>query len=436
VARGFRFPERQFHLYFSLKDMSVHQSFTQSTLRSVPSPITRRLRFLGIWAAAGLISLGTLARGWAGTELNTPQQEIRVLILQDVPAVEIRVNGPYQIIDPLTHNLLEEGRRIPWSVVGSTDGGFTIAQRPYAQQRIAIITRKDIDLKVRGLERKYRERLDIYRQKDGQLLLINRLGVEDYIRGVLYHESSHRWPMEALMVQAIAARTYALYQMQENELQDFDVTSDIYSQVYGGRKSERYRTNIAVKKTVGQVMIYQGKIIPAYYHSTCAGHTEDVTALWNHEPIYPLKGVRCSFCTLSPHYRWKKNIRLKDIQDKLNAGGYQLGLIKEIHVLERNASGRIETLRILTREEQSVDISGKDFRNILGPNLIKSNNYRIVMQGYYCDIIGAGWGHGVGMCQWGALGMAKMRHKHYQIIQQYYPGVMLIDYRQLPTFAQ
>ena len=98
--------------------------------------------------------------------------------------------------------------------------------------------------------------------------------------------------------------------------------------------------------------------------------------------------------------RWKKNFRLRDIQTKLNDNGYSVGLIEKIEIAQRNASDRIRTLKITTREGKSMTISGKNFRNIVGPNVIRSNSYEIVMRGYYVDFYGRGWGHGVGFCQW------------------------------------
>ena len=209
------------------------------------------------------------------------------------------------------------------------------------------------------------------------------------------------------------------------------MTSDIYSQVYGGRSSERYRTNVAVDRTKGLVMVFGGKILPAYYHATCAGFTEDVHELWS-EDLPPLRGVPCPFCKDSPHYYWKKNFRLKDIQDKLNEKGYELGLIKEILVLERNKSGRIKALVVATRDEKKARISGKDFRNIIGPNIIKSNNYDMIMKGYYMDVIGKGWGHGVGLCQWGANFMSRKGYKYDEILKYYYPGIEIVSGEIIP----
>ncbi|MFA5262075.1 MAG: SpoIID/LytB domain-containing protein [Candidatus Omnitrophota bacterium] len=258
-----------------------------------------------------------------------------------------------------------------------------------------------------------------------RLLFVNAVDLEEYIKGVLYHEVSHRWPLEAIKAQAVAVRTYAIYQAQQNKNKDYDMTNDIYSQVYGGKTSERYRTDLAVQRKKGEGLIFKGKVLPAYYHATCGGFTENVKEVWKHD-LYPLRGVRCGFCAHSPHYSWKKNFRLKDIQEKLNKSGYKIGLIKNIEVRDRTLSGRIKTLDITGRAGEKIPISGKAFRDIVGPNELRSNDYRVFMKGYYCDFIGKGWGHGVGLCQWGAMGMAKQQHTYDEILMYYYPGAQKV----------
>ena len=113
-----------------------------------------------------------------------------------------------------------------------------------------------------------------------------------------------------------------------------------------------------------------------------------------------------------------------------------MGLIKEIKVLERNKSQRIKELKIIERDNKEVVISGKDFRNIVGPNLIKSNNYVIEMKGYYADFLGKGWGHGVGLCQWGANFMAGQGYRFDQILKYYYPGAEIVNYRSIKPSDQ
>ena len=128
---------------------------------------------------------------------------------------------------------------------------------------------------------------------------------------------------------------------------------------------------------------------------------------------------------------WKKNFRLRDIQNALNLHGYKVGSIKDISIVDRDRSERIEHLKITQKNGHDLIIKGKDFRALMGPNVLMSNNYEIVMKGYYADITGKGWGHGVGMCQWGAFGMAKQQFNYRQILAYYYPRCILMDYHEL-----
>jgi stage II sporulation protein D len=208
--------------------------------------------------------------------------------------------------------------------------------------------------------------------------------------------------------------------MQENKQKDFDVTSDIYSQVYGGRGSERYRTNKAVDETEGKVLFYQGKIIPAYFHATCGGHTEDATLLWDLD-LTPLKGVVCPYCKESPHFNWHYDLPVKEIAKKLSGAGFKITDIKNISIEGKDRSGRITNL-IITCEEGEVKISAKDFRGTIGPNIINSTNFSVTIAGGDAVFAGVGWGHGVGLCQWGAYFMAKEGFKANEILKYYYPG--------------
>jgi stage II sporulation protein D len=238
----------------------------------------------------------------------------------------------------------------------------------------------------------------------------------------LYHEASHYWPDEVLKAQAIICRTYALYQTQENKSKDYDVTSDIYSQVYGGRTSERYRLNRAVQQTTGLVLTYKGNLFPAFYHACCGGHTEDATVVWNLD-LPPLKGLVCPFCKDSPHFNWHNILALDEISAKLRKALLGSGAkIKDIQIVGRNNSGRVAAIKLIYAAN-SAEILAKDFRNIIGPNLIKSTNFSVSVEDGQAIFEGLGWGHGVGFCQWGGYFMAKNGSSYEQILKYYYPGV-------------
>jgi stage II sporulation protein D len=354
---------------------------------------------------------------------------VRVAVVRSAEDAIVSVRGVYSVINPMTEEILSRGRVLKRSRTKSVEGAIHIGRDRYPFKRVRLSSQKDITVRIGKKDRRYRGDVDIITNKDGTLTVVNTIELERYIRGVLYHEVSSKWPMQATKAQAVAVRTYVMYQMTTRRNSDYDVTSDIYSQVYGGKSAERYRTNIATKETKGEVMIYQGEIVPAYYHSNCAGHTEDAGELWNHD-LVPLKGVVCEFDKKAPNHYWRRNFRSKDVQGKLNSKGYDVGLIEKIEVMKRNVSGRVKTVAITDRAGKVINVSGKDFRLIVGPNHIKSNKFDIIMKGYFFDVEGRGWGHGVGMCQWGANGMAKEGRHYEKILRYYYPEIDIVDYRE------
>ena len=344
-----------------------------------------------------------------------PPRNIRVAIAQDASFLRLKIVGFYTILDS-NNKVLSSGRKLNTTVTAYKDG-ILIGNIKSNSNRFFIKAQDAEAIVING--RRFRGNFEFIKKNNLHLLVINYVHLDDYIKGILYHEASHYWPQEALKAQAIACRSYAVYQMKENKLKDFDVTSDIYSQVYGGMTSERYRTNRAVDDTKGYLLTYNGEIFPAYYHATCAGNTEDASLLWSMD-IPPLKGVSCSFCKDSPHFNWHYVLSVDEIKEKFVAASYKIGNIKDILILGRDKSGRITNLQMYSDKEE-IKISAKDFRNIIGPNIIRSTNFTVnVIKG---DVVfeGLGWGHGVGLCQWGAYFMAKQGYKYPDILKYYYP---------------
>ena len=355
--------------------------------------------------------------------------QVRVAILQDKEDFNLSIHGPFVLKNAETGVVLEKLPFIYDANVHLVPQGIALGSQKYNNKNLMFEPSRSATVYVN--RHPFRGKISILRTWDDRLMVINTIDVEQYVKGVLYHEISHHWPLEAIKAQAVAARTYALYSKEFSFKRDFDVTSDIYSQVYGGKNAERFRTSLGVDATAGIVLAYKGKLLPAYFHASCGGKTEDAANLWD-VSLPPLKGIVCIYCADSPHFKWKGNFRLKDIQEALDQKGHHVeGLIKDIVVLTRNKSGRVEKLKITTREGNEIVISGKDFRDAVGPNEIKSSNFEIVMKGYFMDLVGFGWGHGVGLCQWGAFGMARIGKDYKDILQFYYPGAELVDFSRL-----
>jgi len=342
---------------------------------------------------------------------------IRVAVIQDADSVNLKVYGFYELINTAENKVILRAKNLKATVTVSASG-INLGGTSYQVAKLFIKTNEGGVIILNN--RRFRGNLHLIRKDNQRLLVVNSIELEDYLKGILYHEVSHYWPREVLKAQAVVSRTYALYQMQENVAKDYDVTSDIYSQVYGGMTSERYRTNRAVKQTKGEVLVYRGRIFPAYFHATCAGHTEDAAALWNIDMV-PLEGVPCNFCKGSPHFKWHYVLSLDELKQKLAKSGYNISDIKDIVILNRNPSGRIQDIRI-SSENKDQKISAKDFRNIIGPNLLRSTNFGVSIINHDAVFEGIGWGHGVGMCQWGAYFMAKHSQNYKEILKYYYPG--------------
>ncbi|MBC8436512.1 MAG: SpoIID/LytB domain-containing protein [Candidatus Omnitrophica bacterium] len=380
------------------------------------TPLVSRLRWLVVIVS---ILLSAIRYPLSAAFADTPQ-EIRVLILQDADSFNLRVKGPYKITDYAAKKCFATGSNLNTTVTAYNEG-IILGGEGFSVDRLRFVPADSQETIING--RRFRGQMGFIKDRNNRLAIVNHIGLEDYIRGILYHEVSHYWPMEALNAQAIACRSYAAYQKELNKAKDYDLTSDMYSQVYGGRTSERYRSSIAVDKTRGLIIAYKGKPLAAFFHATCAGHTEDASLLWNID-LAPLKGVKCDFCKKSPHYKWDCVLPLREFRDKLNKAGYALKDVQDIAIAGRDASGRVTDLEVKTLAGL-VKIPADKLRIILGPNMIRSANFTAVPLGSDVVFEGLGWGHGVGMCQWGAYFMAKEGYNYKDILAYYYPGTKI-----------
>ncbi len=365
-----------------------------------------------------IIALSLVLPQVTGADQKKNNPVMRVLVLDNRNLISLAVKGSYKVYSLPSEKLLTGGYILRTKVKASAQGiMFGSRELKFSKIRITVPDNNLIYLDGRS----FRGTVDIVKKDDMKLAAINRVNLEEYLYGVLYNEVSHRWPIEAIKAQAITARTFALYQARQNKLQDYDLTNDIYSQVYSGATSERWATTRAVKLTLGEVLTYKGDIFPAYYHATCGGKTEKASNLWNID-IEPLGGSECGYCKESPHYKWTKNIPLSEIEKKLGDKGYKIGKIKSVNVMGRNKSGRIDKIEVKDDSGVSCILTGKDFRSMIGPNDLRSTNFEPSINNDKLTLSGIGWGHGVGMCQWGAKGMSEHGKNAKEILKIYYPG--------------
>ena len=245
-----------------------------------------------------------------------------------------------------------------------------------------------------------------------QLAAVNVLGLEDYLVGVIGSEMPKSFPTEALKAQAIAARTYALNKKLEQYGQPYHLGSSVISQVYKGLDVEDPRTREAVESTRGLVMTWQLQPIEAYFHASCGGRTETgLDALGRDLPY--LQAVDCP-CGKLPTSHWTLSLKQADLKT--------LGAVKgsAIKVQGRSSTGRARRVEVGARSIDAVT-----FRERIGYMKLKSLSFEIEKSRDGWTVEGTGFGHGAGMCQWGARVYAEKGWDYRKILQHYYPGVEL-----------
>jgi stage II sporulation protein D len=288
------------------------------------------------------------------------------------------------------------------------------AMTPGRDEKIEKIGNQKGEVLLSGVN--YRGIIEIWKGERG-LYVVNEVPLEEYVKGVVSSEVGNNWEIEALKAQAVVARTYAVYQMIHNSKKPYHITSSVLDQVY---KSGNISKDIekAVEETKGEILTYDGEPIIAFYHSTSGGMTEDPVEVFGKSYPY-LKPIETS-CENSPYYVWEKRIPISEIEEASGIRG-----VKEIYINEITASNRTRNLKFITEDGEYI-VLAKDLRKNLGwdrlpstmiTNISKDNNIFIFE--------GKGYGHGVGMCQWTALNMAKKGMNYKEILSRFYPNTTI-----------
>jgi len=287
----------------------------------------------------------------------------------------------------------------------------------------------------------------------GRVTLINQLDVEEYLRGVVPWEIGRpeAAALEAVKAQAIAARTYTWSHLGHWQALGFDLYDSVTDQVYRGRTGTHPVTDRAVAETRGQVLAHDGRLIRAYYSSTCGGHGSTLADVWTREPAPYLTGRRdgvrgASWCAASPQFRWTEAwtaaelgvIVREHLPGEIGVTAEEVGALRGLEVLARDGSGRVQRLRIRT-DRGDHEVWGDRIRWVLRPasgrfSILRStlfNLEEIRVEGTLggVRVSGGGFGHGVGLCQTGALGMARAGHSAREILEHYYRGARVVSAR-------
>jgi len=293
---------------------------------------------------------------------------------------------------------------------------------------------------VNGLP--YRGMIKVSRVGVNKLLVTNILPLEDYLRSVVPSEigSGDSTTIEAIKAQAVAARTYAVSKMGKHKSVGYDVLASTSDQVYSGVIKESRLTDRAVSETKGTILMHRGKLVRAAYHSTCGGHTCSNEDAWfgsavrylraRPDRVISLFGGSRPFCKDSPMFQWSRSWGKEDFENMVKAnlasiqGRSPKGLLKSIQVTKRDRFGRATRVRVVTTKAEYTVQKGNIRKLFRDPKRgwvdLPSNNFRLKFNGWMYTMEGKGWGHGVGMCQWGAIGMAREGFKYDKILEHYY----------------
>ena len=296
-------------------------------------------------------------------------------------------------------------------------GGIEIGRRQAATFRI----RSDRPIRMNG--RDYTDTLELVRNGEG-LAVVNELPLEDYVVGVVRAEMGDRWPGEALRAQAIVARTYAAYQRVLNAAKPYHIVASVAHQQFAGHVPRSSPAWAAVSETAGQVLRWEGELFPAFYHTESGGYTEDPRTVFAARNMPALRPVRCEFSAGSPHFYWNLDVKLTDLTEIMRRNDVAVGAVTAVDVTERTASLRASVVTV-RGSRGSVRLRGNDFRRMVGYDTLKSTLFAVAIEGDVARFSGRGYGHGVGMCQWGAKGMADQGYTARQILEYYYPGAVL-----------
>lgn len=405
-----------------------------------PSSVTVRV---GLFAG----QVGLLLRSGSDLQVMTPAQ---------TPITILPAGQDYRVAyEPAKHNRSHEeiwvvknkaGKRLVtfserlWMVPADPKKSFVLHAVP---SNVGYFYAKEEDRAYRGI-------LEISPRAGTGFQVLNRVSLEDYMAGVLPAEMPSGWPLEALKAQAIVARTYVLSKMGRHNEEGFDVCDNVHCEVYRGLRAEDERSNAAVRQTAGLVLRHGKKLVPVAFSAQCGGHTQDYVEAWgfnapvvgvedydsryNKDMEFPLspsrmerwiREDRVAHCRIFgikgyQNHRWACIVPASAIQKKAGP----IGKVRRLKVTHRSTAGWTDRL-LVEGETGSKEMKGDYIRRFLGG--IRSNLIWIEPQfnlkGWPEEFIiyGGGWGHGVGLCQVGCLGLARGGKDYERILRHYFP---------------
>lgn len=389
-------------------------------------------------------------------EPSRGEPSVRVGLAVDTASVGISADAGLTITDPATGRPLmrvEPGQ--PAVFAADAAGRVTVRAGGRTTDTGATMVRaaSRLDGPVDIAGERYRGAAVVRATGPGRVTVINQVDMEEYLLGVVPREIGQVGEelLEAAKAQAVAARTYAMRYLGRRESLGFDVFATVQDQVYGGVGAEHSPVSRAVRETAGEILTYNGDPIEAFYHSTCAGHTAAIEEVWFGEAPRPyLVAVRDldprtgeAYDRSSNRFTWTERwsaaeltgILDRTLADSLPAGVGSLGELTDVRIVEKTASDRVRRM-VISGSNASVEVGGDRIRWILlrpGGAALNSSKFDIEVirdgNGRVTEVVatGGGWGHGIGMCQVGAMGRARAGQDYRTILRAYFSGTDVTD---------
>ncbi|MFN3532842.1 MAG: SpoIID/LytB domain-containing protein, partial [Candidatus Brocadia sp.] len=294
---------------------------------------------------------------------------VRVLLVNDKREAQLAISGCYQITGSLM-NIIDQGQGLQRCTISVNNGAITIGNKRYDNSELRITSQRDGEIELNNV--RYRGEIRILQQFDNKFSVIEETDLESFIAGVLGSEMPPSWEDDALRAQAVTARTYAMYKKKVRRDEAYHL--DMLELAYRGATGETARLNKIVQETKGVVMVYNWNIFPAYFHSTCGGHTEDVNHVFGKDSIPPLSGVVCNYCNNSKHSCWSTDISKAEIEKKLREANVYVSNISTVKAINPGAGDHSSKVEI-TSANGSKEMNANDFRLLVGPNYLFSTAF-------------------------------------------------------------
>jgi len=310
-------------------------------------------------------------------------------------------------------------------------GRLIIAGSIPAGQKIAIVSPLGLPIAVDGMP--YRGSFIVQVDPDGEITVVNVIDLEQYLYGVVGSEMPASWPAAALKAQAVVARTYAIGRLGIRDDVGYDLVAGEADQAYRGIDGESPAVIAAVDSTRGAILVYDGQIVHAYYSADDGGYTADGAALSDPQPY--LVPLRDPYAAGSPDRYWSASVNAAEFAQSVNALIAPVGSLTGVAMGATDSSGRLRSV-LLTGSVGSAALSGFDFRRLAGRHLVRSTRISsVALNGRVIRVMGTGFGHGVGMSQWGARTMAADRFDYPGILRFYFRGTALTTIADAPSNA-